>query len=364
MTALAWSGALPLATALFLGFGTLVGLRYVARPLALLVVAIAIAEALTPVVNRLARLLPFGLALGLTYAVLAAATAGIGWLIVPTLVEQGQELVLRAPEIAGRVRDWTARSDQAFGISISALFASLPARLSGFLVMLPLRIAGVALDALLVGFLSAYWIIGWPALERFVLSLLPEHRRDRAEETVRQMREAMGGYVRGAAINAVIMGALAWGGLSLIGVPYALTLGALTMLLEPIPFLGPILAGVPVVAVAFLQSPQLALFAVGLYTALQQVEGSLLTPVIMRRQTDMPQTLVIFALIAGAAIGGVLGVLAAIPAAAALRVLVLRVVAPWIRRSTGATDRREPSAAADRRDGSVDQPDGVSPSRS
>jgi predicted PurR-regulated permease PerM len=103
-----------------------------------------------------------------------------------------------------------------------------------------------------------------------------------------------------------------------------------------VPLIGPIIVAVPVVLVAFLQSPSLALFALLLYIALQQIEGQLLTPLIMRQQTDVPQTLVIFAVVAGGAIGGLLGVLVSIPLAAALRVFALEVVVPVVRRWTGA----------------------------
>lgn len=353
LRAMAWQATLPMAAAIVLGFGALVGVRYVARPIALLIIAVAIAEALVPVVAALSRRLPRGLAIGLVYLVLVSAAAGVLWIVVPALVAQGQELVRRAPQLAEQAREWTDRGDQALGIQLSVLFATAPQWLSGVLVRLPLQVAGGLLDVLLVGFLSAYWLVGAPALQRFALSLLPSHRREAAGGTLRAMGEAMGGYVRGAAINALVMGLLAWAGLAVIGVPYALTLGVITLLLEPIPVLGPLLAAVPVVVVAFLQSPSLALVALGLYVVLQQVEGHVLTPNIMRRQTDMPQTLVIFALLAGGAVGGLLGVLAAIPAAAGLRVLVLRVVAPAIRRATGAAPSPEAAHPAAPHDAAV-----------
>ena len=331
-----WRWTVPIAAAIILGFGTLVSIRYIARPIAMLIVAVAIATALEPVVDALSRRMRRGLAIALVYLLLTAAAVGVAWILIPTILAQGEELVKRAPQLAEQARRWTERSDAALGIQISVLFATAPERLSRLLVALPLRVFRVALDVLLVGFLSAYWIVGAPALKRFVLSLLPEHQRASSETTLRMIGQSMGGYVRGSAINAVIMGALAWLGLMLIGVPYALMLGTITLLLEPIPILGPILAAVPVIVVAYLQSPSLALVALGLYVALQQIEGQVLTPNIMRRQTDMPQTLVIFAVLAGGAIGGLLGILAAIPLVAALRVIVIRVVAPAIRRGTGA----------------------------
>ena len=347
-----WRSTLPAAAALVLGLGLLFSVRLVARPLAYLVLAIAIAEALAPLVDRLAHRLPRSLAIAVVYLVLLALFGIIGWLTVPTIIAQGQELVARTPELIARVEQWIERGERVTGGQLAAVLA-VPSGLGPFLVSLPLRIFAAIVNVLLVVFLSIYWLVGSPALARFALSLLPEHRHAAATGVFHEMGQAMGGYVRGVAINAVVMGALAWVGFTLLGVDYALVLGMITMLGEPVPIIGPLVAGIPVIAIAFLQSPTTALVALGFYVVLQQVESQLLAPNIMRRQTDVPQTLVIFAVVAGGAIGGLLGVLVAIPLAAALRVLVMRVVVPVVRRWTGATDvadRRRPASG----DGEVD----------
>ena len=336
LASVSWRATLPLALSITLGLGLLITIQLVARPLAFLVIAVAIAEALAPVVDRLQQRVPRTLAIGIVFGLLAAGVALTGWLVFPAVITQGRELLVRAPELVARVQAWVAEWDARTGLGLAGMLAPLPARLGQFLVELPLRVFGAVVDLLLIMFLAAYWLIGARSLERFTLSLVPVHRRERLEHVLHRVGQSMGGYVRGAAINAVIMGVLAWVGLALIGVDYALVLGVLTMLGEPIPIIGPIIVAVPVVLVALLQSPAKAALALALFTVLQQVEGQLLTPNIMRRQTDVPQTLVIFAVVAGAAIGGLLGVLASIPLVAALRVLTLEVVVPAVRRWTGA----------------------------
>lgn len=340
--AMSWRSTLPLAAALVLGIGLLYGIRLVARPLAFLVIAVAISEALAPLVAWLERRVPRSAAIVVVYAALLAVVGALGWIVVPALLAQGQDLVARAPELVERVQRWVARGDRVTGGQAAALLSGLPRQLGGVLVTLPFRAFAALVDVLLVGFLCVYWLIGAPALKRFALSLAPADRHDKAAAVLDAMGQAMGGYVRGAAINAVVMGALAWGGLALIGVNYALVLGVITMLGEPVPIIGPIIVTVPVVVVAFLESPTLALLALLLFTVLQQVEGQFLTPTVMRRQTDVPQTLVIFAVVAGGAIGGLLGVLVSIPLAAALRVLVVEVVVPVVRRWTGAAPMHGP----------------------
>jgi predicted PurR-regulated permease PerM len=320
-----------------LGAGIIILVWLMAKALALLVVAIALAEGLEPIVQWLHRRnVSRSLAVVLVYLALGAVALGVGWLIAPVLAEQMQELSRRAPELIDRAQKGLARWDEITGGKLASVITSAGGGLAGNAIRLPMLALGALVDVALVIFLSIYWLVGAPALKRFVLSLIPDARRARADGIMKEMGEAMGGYVRGVAINAVIMGALAWLGLWLIGVNYAVVLGVLTMLGEPIPYIGPIVVAIPVIGVALLQSTTKAIFALALYTALEQFEGHILTPNIMESQTDVPQALVIFAIAAGAALGGLLGVLAALPLAAAIRVFVLRVVAPTEREIVGA----------------------------
>jgi predicted PurR-regulated permease PerM len=332
-----WRASLPIALGIALGAGIIILIWLMARALALLVVAIALAEGLEPIVEWLhRRKVARNLAVVLVYLALAAVAAGLGWIVVPRLADQMQELSKRAPELMDRAQQALDRWDQITGGKVASAITNAAGGLAGNALRLAVLVLGALVDAALVVFLSIYWLVGAPALKRFVLSLIPSARRARADGIMQEMGDAMGGYARGVAINAVIMGTLAWIGLSLIGVNYAIVLGVLTMLGEPIPYIGPIVVAIPVIGVALLQSTTKAILALGLYTALEQIEGHILTPNIMESQTDVPQTLVIFAIAAGAALGGLLGVLAALPLAAALRVFVLRVVAPTEREIVGA----------------------------
>src|SRR5699024_1995573 len=105
---------------------------------------------------------------------------------------------------------------------------------------------------------------------------------------------------------------------------------------ELIPILGPNLAAIPAIVVAFLDSWQLALAVAVFYLVLQQLESNIFVPLIMRNQANIPPLLVIISVAFGGTMAGILGAIVAIPAAGALRVIILQVVAPAIRRWTGA----------------------------
>ncbi|HEX5386500.1 MAG TPA: AI-2E family transporter [Gemmatimonadales bacterium] len=333
---LTWRWVPPLAAALALGIGLLFAVRVLVRPIAILLLAITVGEALAPIVERLARRMHRNLAIALVYVVLGLGLGLIGWLTVPTLIAQAREVVSRLPELLAHVQALTVRLDRAMGTHIGEAAKAQLGNAGPSILVAPLKLASSLLELLAVMFLSIYWLVGTPALRRFALSLVPPGSRYPAAVVLAEMATAMGGYVRGAAINAVIMGTLAYVGLLAIGVKYALVLGLLTALGEPVPYLGPIVAGIAVALTALLQSPAKALLAIALFTVLQQLEGHILTPNIMGRETHTSQALVIFALLAGATVGGLLGAIVAIPVAGALQVFVLRVLAPAIRRRTGA----------------------------
>ena len=333
---LGWGSTLPLAVGIALGIGALAVLRYITEPLGLLIVAIAIAEALEPIVAWLQRRMrrPFAIALVILALVLLLSLAG--WLVVPSLAAQATSLAERAPGMVTAAQQWLHRVDSVTGGSISKLVTGAAGGVMQYIVALPRQLLAIFADLLVIVFLAIYWLAGSPGLARFVQSLVPPARRDRLTQLLHDIGQAMGGYVRGAAINAVVMGVLASVGLAIIGVDYPIALGVITGLAEPFPYVGPFAAAIPVILVALVESPTKALIALTLYCFLQEFEGHILTPNIMQRQTSIPQTLVILAIVIGAGVGGVLGIIVAIPTAAAVHVLTLQVLAPAIRRATGA----------------------------
>ncbi len=342
-----WEVVLPLAAALALGLGVIQLIGMMLRPLALLIVAITLAESLAPVVGWVEeRIHRRTLAVTVVYLAIVAVLVGLGWFVAPALVDQGQELVQRAPSLIGDVQERLSRIGLLSQQDMAGFAGSMQGRLGDLVIAAPTMIMGAAIDVLVVIFLSIYWLITARAIRDFTLSLVPDRHRRKTRQVLHRMGQTMGGYVRGAVINAVIMGILAYVGLLLIGVRYPLALGVLTMLGEVVPFIGPIVVGVIVALIALLQSLTKAVIAILLYTGLEQVEGHLLTPNIMRSQTDVPQTLVLFAIIVGGGVGGILGILVAIPSAAAVRVFVLEVVAPKEREAVDASPDVDAAAEA------------------
>ena len=331
-----WRAAIVGAVALLLALGGLEVLQCLARPLALLLAALVIAAALAPIVGWLDRWLPRTLAIALIYLLLLLVLGGIGWLVVPVLLDQLVILAAQLPALIERARVLLDRYDRFNSYGLVSALQSRTGGLLGRVVALPLALASSVLEAVLVVTMSAYWLIALPAARRFALSLVPAARREGVGETVGAMGHALGGYLRAVVIHAAIVGTIVYGGLSLIGVEYPLVLAVIAGLGELVPILGPFLAAVPALGIALLDSPRQALIVLVFYLIMQQIESNLLTPYIMRRQVAIPPLLTLFALLAGGALGGILYALLAIPLTGALRVLLLRAIAPAVREWTGA----------------------------
>jgi predicted PurR-regulated permease PerM len=110
---------------------------------------------------------------------------------------------------------------------------------------------------------------------------------------------------------------LTWIGLHLLGVPFALPLALFAGLAEFVPYVGPIVAGVPAVLVGLAEGPELALWTAGLYVLVQSVESYLLTPLIQQRAVYLPPALLLFAQVVLGVTAGPLGIVVATPLAAA-----------------------------------------------
>jgi len=349
-----WWWMWALAVALIVGLGALEMLRVLIRPLAVIFVGMTLAATLAPIVSWLERWIPRTLAVILVYLALVLVLAGILWILVPPLVGQVQALVDRLPELLTRgeqlIERWQRMAGGALEGSLGGVLTGALGPLGSVATTVPGAIAGAVTGVALAVFVSIYWLILSPRIGAFVRSLFPSPQARRVEGVLGDMADAMGGYLRGSAIDSAAVGLVTYVGMLIIGVDYPIVLAVLAGVLEFIPMLGPIIAAVVVTIVALLQSLTQGLLALAYMVALQQVENHLLVPNIMRTQTSMSPLLTVLALFVGGAVGGFLGALLAIPLAAALRVFVLQVVAPAVRRQTGAPPEEDEKSEEEKED--------------
>lgn len=322
--------------ALALGVGLLAALWFLQRPLALFFIGLTLAAAMAPVVQWISTWLPRTLAVVVSFLLLALLGFALGALVFPPLVEQASNMVERLPELADQSQQWLQQRLPISDAQILDQITSQMAGLGSLLVSLPMAVSSSVFDVSLVVSIAIYALIAAPHTHATLLSLVPEERQRRVTHILSRLAHTMGGYVRAVAITGMVIGTLGYVGLLLIGVNFPLPLAIVAGVAEFLPFIGPFIAGALMVIVAFLQSPIKALITLVFVLGLQQLEGNLIAPNVMHPQTCISPLLAILALFAGASLGGVLGGLIAIPLTAALRVLVVEVVFPAVRRQTGA----------------------------
>ncbi len=310
--------------------------RVVIRPLALLFAAIIIAESLSPLVDRMAKRIPRSLAVAIPYLVFLAMIGLSTWLIYPTLVSEAQGLDDRGPELIDQFQSWVDNIDPTGDGRIREWATNALQQGSGTLSNIPFTIVSSVAEVVLVIAMSLYWLIAKPSMREFVLSLLPEAYRENADDTLHSIGTTIGGYVRAQLLAGLVIGSLTYVGLTIIGVDYALVLAVVAGLGEIVPIVGPILSAIPAIAVALLTSPSQAIIVAVFYLVLQQIESNVLQPNLVRNQADIPPLLVLFSLFVGGTVGGILGALVAVPLSGAIKVIVVRVVAPAVRRWSGA----------------------------
>ena len=180
-------------------------------------------------------------------------------------------------------------------------------------------------DTLLV-IVGGIYLAAQPELYRVgMIKLVPERGRALAAQALDASARGLRLWLLGRMVSMAVVGLLSWLGLMIIGVPSALALGLLAALLEFVPFIGPILAAVPAILLAFAESPEQAIWAALLFLAIQQFEGNVLEPLVQQRAVDLPPALLLFALVAGGLIFGIVGIILAAPFTVVVFVMVKRL---------------------------------------
>jgi predicted PurR-regulated permease PerM len=180
-----------------------------------------------------------------------------------------------------------------------------------------------AIGAVLLVVVAGVYLAAQPGTYRSgLLQLLPARLRERGDAALALGGSALRSWLRAQLLVMVVVSVLTTLGLWLIGVPAALALGLLAGLAEFVPVLGPVIAAVPALLLAASLGLDTLLWTLGLYLAIQQIEGNLLMPWVTQRAVELPPALVLFALFAFGSLLGPLGLLLGAPLAVVGFVLV------------------------------------------
>jgi predicted PurR-regulated permease PerM len=307
-----------------------------ANVLLLLFLSILLAAGLEPFIGWLRARLPLGRGptILVVYAVFFLMVAVLALLVLPAAITQAAQAVDRLPTFLDQARAWAqdlrpqALSDAATALVRAADRALRPPAQPTDpqdVLQVGLTLAEVIASLATMLALVFFWLVGHARLQRYVLAFLPPRRRAAVRDGWNEVETRLGLWVRGQLTLMGIVGLASGIAYVLLGVPAALLLGVIAGLCEGIPLVGPIIGAVPAVIAAATVSPELALVVVGVATVIQLVENNLLVPVIMRNTIGISPLILTVSLLIGAAAGGIIGALIAVPIAAALEVILGRL---------------------------------------
>jgi predicted PurR-regulated permease PerM len=274
------------------------------------------------------------------FLVFAGFLVAIGFLAVPTVQEQAAEFGQRLPVLYDETIEFLRDTSDDLGVDLGPVWTSetisewigdptnqetIQNLLGGFGSGAGRLIRGVAemvAVVLLAPVLAFYLLLDLPRTKRMVIDLIPASVRNEFQHVSSRAGTAVAAFVRGQLLVALIVGAASSGALLLLDLPFWLIIGMAAGVLNLVPFVGPFVGGALAVVVALVEGePSKALLAVLLFTAIQQVDNHIITPMVQRTRVLLSPLVIVLALIVGGSVAGLLGVLVAVPLVAVLRIV-------------------------------------------
>lgn len=306
-----------------------------------LILAIAIAYLLTPIVILLQKKMRRVFAVTITYIIFTGIIFTIFFFIIPIIIDQFRTFIDKFPvyveNLTKIINDFLQNSvlikntENLIGKEI------IPKDVSSITKYLISRINLEEIDifqrATTVGMLvfnTVLYLIVGPLLGIYILNytdkikttfikIIPKRFKNQTTIILERINKVAGRYVRGQILVSLIVGILCTIVLLVLKVDFAILLGSIAGLLNMIPLLGPIIGAIPAALTALFISPPKALLVILLFIAVQQIDNYIISPNIMKYQVGVHPGIIIFSLMAGGALFGIWGLLIAVPTVAILQ---------------------------------------------
>ncbi|MFH1142107.1 MAG: AI-2E family transporter [Candidatus Uhrbacteria bacterium] len=290
--------------------------------LAVIFVALLLAALIDPVADWFStRKIPRSLAVILVYLLLFCVVAFVVIMLVPPVIAQVSALLINFgyyDQVATYIERFSSLNlGESVADNIGQLTTSIQhvfATLSGF-------IGGIA-AMVIVLVLAFYMVVEEEAARGFFKTLSPVKYQSHLATLFIKMQKKIGLWLRGQIILGLIVGIVAYIGLSILDVQYALVLAIMAGLFEIVPYIGPVAAAIPAVILALLQDPIKGVMVAILYVVIQWLENNILVPKIMQKVTGLNPIVSIVALLVGLKIAGIVGAVLAVPVATMVAVIL------------------------------------------
>jgi predicted PurR-regulated permease PerM len=307
-------------------------------------IAMIISYILNPVVSLLnQRKVPRTIAVLLIYSVFIASLTVIIMKITPMFIEQVNELNEHMPQLTFRAQSIVDGFNQnqflpdsvreGINRSLIKMETGISHAISNYVNQIGSTI-NMLFIAFIVPFLAFYILKDFQLIEKTALAIVPKKHRKQTIKLLVDIDTALGNYIRGQLLVCVIIGILAYVGYWLIGMPYPLLLASVVAVFNIIPYLGPFFGAAPALLMATTISMKMALFVVIVNLLIQVLEGNVISPQVVGRSLHMHPLFIIFALLVGGEVAGILGLILAVPFFAVMKVIIQHIFMHYVHRPT------------------------------
>ncbi len=311
--------------------------------LVLLFTAMLLAAGLRPAVEAANKRMSFGAAVGAVFSATLIVIVILGFALLQPIGAELAKLVAALPGYASSLQDQFAavqryiESDQTARQVASVLAnsaSSAAAYIGPYIISGPKLIAEMLGNGVLILLLAVGWMLSSDDLGRFFLSLIPPRARTDWSNTLTDIGTKLSAYVQGVVLNGAVVGVVTGATLAILGVPYALLLGFIAAIFQAIPMIGGVISGIIILIVVLATSGWTKmLIALAVYCVVQIIDNNVLSPIIFGQRVQLSFLMIILATVIGGTVLGIAGAFLAVPAAAVLQVIMVRLVAPAIRRA-------------------------------
>lgn len=298
---------------------------------------------LNPIVRFLQKgKLPKSLAIIIVYVVIIGLVILAIGSIVPMISAQITELFSNIPKYADQAvkyfnylndteqYKWVMNQEyisiKDITENLKAYAQTIPSNLSNGIGAIISTMTNITVTIVTVPFLLFYCFKDGERFPEALSKFFPASYRKEGLKIIKDTSTTLAAYIQGQVIVALFVGTLALIGYLIIGLDYALVMALIVAVTNIIPYVGPLIGGAPAVIIALFTSPTQALLVIIVITIAQQIEGNVLSPLILGKRLDThPATIIILLLVAGN-LAGILGMILAVPTYAAAKTIVVNII--------------------------------------
>ncbi len=300
-------------------------------------IAVFITYLLHPIVEKLhASNLPRPISILIIY-ILFFGSVGYGFYKgIPTLIQQVKDLSENVPTVTASYQNWMDEiHDQTTNLPIDVhqriekLMQNAEEQVGNTLERLLTSFRALfdyVLILAVIPFLVFYMLKDYDEMKKAIWYLTPKKWRKEGKIFLQKIDESLGNYIRGQLLVCLTIAFLATLFFWFFDIKYPLILGIVVGATNVIPYFGPVIGAIPAAIIAATMSMNKVIVVVIIVFVLQFIEGNVLSPLIVGKSLHMHPVVIIFALLAGGEIGGIIGLIVAVPIVSILKVTILHIV--------------------------------------